>query len=281
MKSDVERLKEVLDAIRNPTRKTRPTYEEVALYMSARDPEIEIKSESYVSEGVSLDVDVYLPNKIFFPGKRPGIMFFFGGGFTTGCKEAFSLQAEALARQGYVALCPAYRTKGSHGVTSDVCVRDGIAAWRYMNDQADRWDLDTDRLALSGGSAGGLIAQLCGPLSGKLPNALVLYNPALLTMEKEGSALRDLEFEGRSVRALDLPDSTMPPTLILSGEEDGLIQKSIIQAYVERAKKQGVDCRLILYPKMNHGFFNYNSSRPHYYLTTGEAMLFLNEIFAD
>lgn len=250
--------------------------------VSARDPEITRCQEVYESEGTRLTIDVYLPNKEKYPGIRPGILFFFGGGFRGGTPLAFREHAEACARQGYVAMAADYRVSALYeNVTSKEGMTDGANAWNYVRENAARWDLDPARIVLSGGSAGGLIAAMCGRISGVNPAGLALFNPGFLDENNGPAALADiLGTEVRGIPVVNakdiLPDT--PPTLIMHGEEDQIISIETIRRYVENAKAAGVDVRLVSYPGMTHGFFNYNRDRAHYYLTMGELLMFLQRI---
>ena len=122
--------------------------------------------------------------------KRPAIVFFFGGGWTSGKLEQFEPQASHLARRGMVAARADYRVKSRHGVTPKECVEDAKSAVRWMRANAAKLGVDPDRIVAAGGSAGGHIAA-CTAFSPGLdaegedanvsskPNALVLFNPVL------------------------------------------------------------------------------------------------------
>ena len=69
--------------------------------------------------------------------------------------------------------------------------------------------------------------------------------------------------------------------LIQHGEEDTTVPLQPVRAFADRARELGIDARLIPYPGVGHGFFNFNRSRPHYFMTLGAAMLFLDEILEN
>lgn len=255
------------------------THEETVERQRRRDKPVMKVTEQYVNDGVSLGIDIYIPNEEVFPGSRPGILLFFGGGFMVGCRDAFGTQAEELAKQGYVAMTADYRITILHNTEAADSMLDGAAAWRYVIENGARWRLDTDRLAVGGGSAGGLIALMCGPLSGIFPKALVLYNPGVLspsdTFSRERFGPWDNRFPTMSINELK---PGMPPMLIMHGDADTAIPLAGIQEFAAKALELGIDARLKIYPGMGHGFFNFNRSRPHYFITLGETMHFLNEI---
>ncbi len=59
---------------------------------------------------------------------RPGIVFFFGGGWARGNVEQFAPQAEYLASRGMVAARADYRVKSRHNVSPQACVLDAKEA---------------------------------------------------------------------------------------------------------------------------------------------------------
>lgn len=265
------------------SKKAGMTQEQTVAFQSTRDPEITCITEIYESEGTALAVDVYGPNREKYPGLRPGILFFFGGGFRVGIRHAFREQAQACARHGYVALSADYRIRSVHGTTPRESMVDGAAAWLWLRANAARWRLDPNRVVLSGGSAGGLIAAMCGPITGIYPAGLALFNPAIPDGGRADDPIAQLT--GRMVDDVPVLTSTgirpgMPPMLLLHGEDDQIIPAYVMRALAQNANAQGVKTKLVLYPGMAHGFFNYNRDRAHFYLTLGELLMFLDALNA-
>src|ERR1700692_2921313 len=120
--------------------------------------------------------------------KRPGGVFFFGGGGETGRIRAFEPHAQYLASRGMVAARADYRVKSRHGVTPKECVDDARSAVLWFRKNAAKLGLDPDRIVASGGSAGGHIAacptlkpasEPDDPNVSSKANALILFNPVL------------------------------------------------------------------------------------------------------
>jgi len=244
------------------------------------DLEIVCSTVFYTSCGVRLDIDVYRPNPGKYPGTRPGVLFFFGGGFRTGTPKAFREQARVCATQGYVAFSANYRISSLYDVTPADSMRDGAAAWRFIRENAAEWNADPDRIVLAGGSSGGVIAAMCGPLSGIYPAGLALFNPAVQdSSHLDGLMQQIAEVDGVPVVSTASVQAGMPPMLVQHGEEDQVIPIERIRSYVQHAREQGVDATLITYPGAAHGFFNFNRSRAHFMLTTGQMLLFLERVF--
>ena len=105
-----------------------------------------------------LEIVVHYPPGWKETDKRPGIVFFFGGGWTNGTIKQFEPQATYLASRGMVAARADYRIKSEHGVTPKECVEDAKSAVRWMRQNAAKLGIDPDRIVAAGGSAGGHIA---------------------------------------------------------------------------------------------------------------------------
>jgi acetyl esterase len=209
---------------------------------------------TYCSNGYELAMDLFLPNQAEYPGQRPGVLLFFGGGFFIGRKEQFHAQAEVLSRHGYVVMTPDYRVKTRQNAGPREGVADALAVWNFVRAHAEEWYLDSDRIALGGGSAGGYLALTTAILSEYSPKCLVLFNPAVQlegekVKERFGSDFSDLD-------PISHLRTGLPPMLIQHGEADTTVPLSLIREFMEQAESLGISCTLISYPGMQHGFFN-------------------------
>ena len=114
--------------------------------------------------------------------KKPAIVFFFGGGWHGGSPAQFENQARHFAKRGMIAITADYRVKSRQGVQVVECVKDAKAAIAWVRENAQRLGIDPDKIAASGGSAGGHLAACTGTISGfgsdERPNAMILFNPA-------------------------------------------------------------------------------------------------------
>src|SRR5262249_55498712 len=156
--------------------------------------------------------------------KRPAIVFFFGGGWTNGSPNQFLPQAEYLAGRGMVAARADYRVKSRHNVTPDKCVEDAKSAVRWLRQNAAKLGIDPDRIAASGGSAGGHLAAAAFTTKGleakgedlkvsSRPNLLILYNPALLNSETFVQRIGSAEV-ARQIAPCENLTKDVPPTVI-------------------------------------------------------------------
>lgn len=220
----------------------------------------------------------YFPEGWEASKKYPTIVFFFGGGWTSGRVTQFEAQAKHLASRGMVAFCADYRVKSRHGVSPEACVEDAKSAIRYVRQHAAQLGVDPGKVVAAGGSAGGHIAActaLCPGLDAKdedatissKPNALVLFNPVLDFKEASLSAR-----VGKNAELVKLISPTehlaadSPPTWLTFGKEDKLVAQA--DEYVAKSKKLGVKTDLMLVEGVGHGFFN----RPPHTAATTERM---------
>lgn len=212
-----------------------------------------------------LTMHLFLPAEA---GKnRPGIVFFFGGGWKSGSYLQFVPQATYLASRGMVAACADYRISSLHKTTPDKCVEDAKSAMRWMRAHADEFGLDPVRLIAGGGSAGGHLAAAAALVPGFdaegediaiscKPAALVLFNPALNLTNIDGREVPGAD--GKNIAKEISPtlflSKDVPPAILFFGTEDKLGAHGT--EYLEKAKALGARAELWTAAGMAHGFFN-------------------------
>ncbi|WP_158269417.1 alpha/beta hydrolase [Saccharospirillum sp. MSK14-1] len=97
-------------------------------------------------------LDLYHP--IDARADAPMLVFFYGGGWNSGDKEAYRFVAQALAEAGYAVAIPDYRLYPE--VTFPAFVEDGAAALAWLENRLE----DDQSMVLIGHSAGAHIAAL-------------------------------------------------------------------------------------------------------------------------
>lgn len=231
--------------------------------------------------------------KVYYPEKRdktqqyPAIVFFFGGGWTSGNIAQFAPHANYFSKRGMVCFLVDYRVTSRHQSTPFESLKDAKSAIRYIREHAVTFHIDTSKIVASGGSAGGHLAAAAALIkeynehSDNLsisckPNALVLFNPAIdngpggVGYERIGEAYK-------SFSPLHNIEKGAPPTLIMSGTKDDLIPVETLNYYQTIMNKVGSRCELFLYQGKEHGFFNYNKLE-NYKNTVSEADTFLQSL---
>jgi len=213
---------------------------------------------------------------------RPAILFFFGGGWDHGSPTQFVKQASYFAGRGMVAICPDYRTRQSHGATPFECVADGKAAVRWVRVHAKELGVDPQRIAASGGSAGGHVAVSTAVLSqleepgadtsvSCVPNALVLFNPVLDTTAT-GYGAKKLGTRCRDASPAHHVCAGLPPTIVFHGKADKTVPFENAQRFADGMKKAGNACTLFGYDGQGHGFYRKD---PYYSTVVREVDKFL------
>jgi acetyl esterase/lipase len=248
------------------------------------------KVEVYKTVGdVKLNMYIYYPEGHQPAGKRPAIVFFFGGGWRSGTPSHFARQAEYFASRGMVTMAADYRVSSRHGAKIADCVEDAKSAIRWARANAARLGIDPDRIVASGGSAGGHLAAATGTLPGldaasedasisSRPNAMVLFNPAtLMAPAAEGPQYSPERLAQSRERAGAEPEEVSPyhhvrkgapPAIIFHGKADTTVPYNTAELFTKKMKQMGNRCELVGYDGAAHGFFNYRPDSSEAYVDT-------------
>jgi len=156
-----------------------------------------------------------------------------------------------------------------------------------VRENAATFHIDTAKIILSGGSAGGHLAAATALItnynedtddtSGScVPNALVLFNPVFdngpggYGYERIGAAYKNFS------PLHNIPKGA-PPTILFLGINDKLIPVETANYYLKVMEKVGSWCELFLYEGQGHGFFNHGNF-DYYKKTVAETDTFLQSI---
>jgi acetyl esterase/lipase len=203
-------------------------------------------------------LDVYAP-RAAAAGKRPVILFFYGGSWNSGRRQGYAFAARALAARGFVVIVPEYRLVPEARYPD--FLRDCAAAVRWARGHAGAYGGDGERIVLTGHSAGAYNA------------AMVALDPSLLGSDRV--AVRG--FAGLAGPYDFLPlddDSTIaafgawprpaetqptsyaaagaPPMLLLHGDGDSRVKPRNSRKLAGLIEAAGGDVRLKLYPGLGH-----------------------------
>ena len=228
--------------------------------------------------------DTELKLWIFYPAKYgsgdplPAIVFFFGGGWSSGSPMQFVKHCEYLTERGMVAMVADYRVHSRHGVLAAQCVADAKSAVRYIRAHAAELGIDPGRIAAGGGSAGGHLAASTGTLPGfdekdedptisSRPNAMALFNPVVSFSAPDRASEEDKQayekFQNRlganpkEIAPLHNLKKGVPPTIIFHGTNDITVPISSVIDFNAQMKRLGNSSMLVAYENMGHGFFNF------------------------
>ncbi len=269
---------------------------EKAIRESGAKVEIYKTTTNSKNEKVELNLYIFYPDGHQATDQRPAIVFFFGGGWKGGKPTQFTKQCQYLASRGMVAMTADYRVSSRHGTKVKHCVSDAKSAVRWIRENASKLGINPNQIASGGGSAGGHIAACTGTLKqydeptenkniSSVPNAMVLFNPALVLAPLGDEAQRSKEkMSGMRDRAGVDPEtispvhhvsSGVPPTIVMHGKTDTTVPYATAVAFEQAMKTAGNRCHLIGYEKQGHGFFNSGRKQGKYDDTVKEMDKFL------
>jgi monoterpene epsilon-lactone hydrolase len=206
---------------------------------------------------------------------QPTVLFLHGGAYVVGSAFGYQPHAGALAAAaGTGVLVPDYRLAPEHPYPAGV--EDAVSAYRWLLDQG----VEADRIIVAGDSAGGgLVMSLLLTLKRDrepLPGGAVLLCPWLdlklrrsaipgaaapieapMASDAEISRCIDAYLGGHPaddpiVDPLDADLGGLPPILVQAATGDARVADA--EALAARAREQGVDARLDLYPVEAHAF---------------------------
>jgi acetyl esterase/lipase len=214
------------------------------------------------------------------PGPFPAVICIHGGGFRAGTRESFNGLCLQLAERGYVAVTVSYRLAPKYQFPA--AVYDVKAAVRWMRANAEKYQIDPDRIGTTGGSAGGHLAQFLGVTSGvkkfegdggnaecssSVKCVVNFYGPSDFTKSYDASVdAKDvlplflggnLEQERhRHIESSPLywvtPEAA--PTLFVHGTKDAYVAHEQAEWIVDRMKAADVEATLLTIEDGDHGF---------------------------
>ncbi len=108
-----------------------------------------------------LHLDIFRPEK---EGEYPSIILVHGGGWRSGNKSLLVPMAQMIAKRGFVAIAVEYQM--ALEAPYPAAVHNIKSAIRWMRANAEKYNIDPERIAISGTSAGGHLASLVGLTNG-------------------------------------------------------------------------------------------------------------------
>ncbi len=231
-----------------------------------------------------LILDLYLPAKAKRRGPRPLVMYIHGGGWTGGHTRQAGATADfpkvlaSLAAEGFVVASLEYRLSGEAQFPAQL--QDVRAAIRFLKGGADRYGIDSARVGIWGGSAGGHLAALaalsCGapgfdakpqPAGSECVQAAVTwygvfdFKPILLQVRGGPNALLGCDKAAdcpadkvAAVSPLTWLDRSDPPFLLIHGTEDKVVPIAQSEAAYAAMQAAGVPVERIFIPGVDHSF---------------------------
>lgn len=224
--------------------------------------------------------------------KKPAVLYFPGGGFTSADHEKFLEMRYALACAGYVVAACEYRAVPNK---FPALLEDAKAAVRWMRAHASEFGVDANRIGLLGDSAGGYVVQMAGATNGEknwdvgdfkevssdVQAVVSIYGISDLTTIGEGIGNENVhasaavtealllngpafkDFAGASVNAdpqkakaaspIGHVDGTEPPFLLMHGSGDKVVSPLQSKKMFEVLQSKKVEAEYVLVRGAEHG----------------------------
>ena len=260
-------------------KKIRDFYDTTAGLLQKRPPRIKTIDHNVDLGDAQIRIREYIPKN--FEANDHSMLFFHGGGFSIGSIRTHDPVCKFFSIMlGWKIFSVEYRLAPEHRFP--IPLEDCDRSMDWLIDNADEFEIDVNKIAVGGDSAGGnLAACLCVKRieEGKIqPERQILFYPAVDTggdyasikTFTDGYFLLTKELlEWFSNNYIDESDHTniyaapmnyqklnlLPPALIITAGFDPLRDEG--EAYAETLKKNGVKVDYKEYPSLIHGFLNF------------------------
>jgi acetyl esterase/lipase len=214
-----------------------------------------------------LTLHIFSPTNSAQAKLHPAIIFFFGGGWTSGTPIQFYPECAHFAEKGLVAISADYRIASVNHTSPFESVADGKSAIRWVRRHAKEFNIDPNRLVAAGASAGGQVAAATGIVPGldeageelsvsSKPDALLLWY-AVVDNGPDGYGSPEMKKRFKEISPLHNITSNAPPTLFLLGTKDPLVPVATAELFKSRIEQGGGQCELKLFRDAGHPIYEW------------------------
>ena len=233
--------------------------------------------------GFESKLDVYRRRDVTTP--QPTLVFYHGGGWIGGTKEASFMSIMPWLEMGWNVVNVEYRM--ARVAPAPAAVEDALCALRYVVTQAKTYGIDTNRIVVSGESAGGHLALAAGMIpenagftricagggfagfEGAVPKVAAIINWYGITdvndmltgpnarsyaVQWVGAPANGVEV-AKSVSPLTYVRAGLPPILTIQGDADNIVPYSQNTRLRDALTKVGAANELLTIPGGGHGNF--------------------------
>ncbi|HJS19385.1 MAG TPA: alpha/beta hydrolase [Anaerolineales bacterium] len=227
---------------------------------------------AYCSADPAQTMDIYFPAS---GGPWPAVVYVHGGGWMHGDKSEAAMFAMGMSSLGYLVVSINYRL--SPAATFPAMIEDVKCAIRALRAQAADYNLDPNRIAAMGASAGGHLVSLLGTteagsgwdvgehLDQSSRVQAVISLAGLMDMSQpfpnaEGNDIETMNRigfnESNKMEASPITHVTAddPPFLLIHGERDELVPYEQSQLMYERLVQANVPAQLVIVSNASHSF---------------------------
>ena len=228
------------------------------------------------ASGVELKLDVYRPRNA--SGPLPTAVLLHGGGYRIqSTKEAFALNVVPWLQMGWNAINVEYRSSGV--ALAPAAVEDVRCALRWVAQNAKQYNVDPNRIVVTGASAGGHLASISGMipesagLDRRCPGREPIKVAAIIswygvfdytTLVEDPTRDYAVSWIGPQPNRMEIAKlvspvtyvrAGLPPTLHIHGDADPTVPYEQGVREIDALKKAGVAAELLTIPGGGHGNF--------------------------
>ena len=224
-----------------------------------------------------LKCDVFTPPDSLEDGQqnRPAVLLLHGGGWRDGDKTQLKYYGIQLARYGYLCVCSEYRLSGE--AIWPAQLHDAKAALRWIRGNAAQLNVDAERIAVSGNSAGAHLALMLAAtpdtpglegdggqegVSSTCAAAVAVYPPTLLqSAEPEADGAVAALFGGPvsnetadAASPLTYAHRGFPPTMLVHGNADDVVPVAASLQMYDALSGAGAAVEMHIFQGQEHAF---------------------------
>jgi acetyl esterase/lipase len=186
----------------------------------------------------------------------PVIVFFYGGGYSDGSKDAYPFLAEHFTKQGYIVAIPDYSKYPD--VKFPAFVEDGAKAINWVAENIGEYGGNDDKIIVIGHSAGAHIAALLNydesyGAQDKIKAFVGLAGPYHFkpVAEKYKKIFGPPE-NYKNMYVDNFVDGNEPPALLLWGTDDDLVGKQNIDILTQAVEEKSGKIQSVTLPDISH-----------------------------
>lgn len=259
------------------------TFSLIARTQNLKIPEnVEIVKDVVYGEvdGIKLYLDIVKPKEI--TGKLPVIVFVHGGAWKSGDKQSGTYRLIQFAQKGYFCTSINYRLSGIAKFPAQI--EDTKCAIRFLKANAEKYNIDPDKIGAWGLSAGGHLVSLLGVTadikefegkggwegySSKVNAVCDWFGPSdfLIGFEKSenpgsaymvisellGGFIEELKEKAKRASPVYYVNKNCPPFLIMHGDKDNVVPFIQSKVLYEKLKENNVPVTLVKIKDGGHG----------------------------
>ncbi|MCM8810236.1 MAG: alpha/beta hydrolase [Candidatus Omnitrophica bacterium] len=231
-------------------------------------------------DGKNLYLDIIRPKKA--EGKLPVIVFIHGGGWKGGDKKTGFFKLIPFAENQYFCVSINYRLSGEAKFPAQI--EDCKCAIRFLRANAEKYNIDSEKIGVWGASAGGHLASLLGTTedlkkfegkggwedySSRVNAVCDWFGPSnfLIGFEKSkkdgiiyktyielfGENLENLEEKLKEASPFYQINKNCPPFLIMHGDKDNVVPYTQSYIFYNELKKNNIPVILVKIKDGGHG----------------------------